>query len=150
IGRSQPSLAVNKKIEQIVALGAEVLFLSADVADRVALEHAIAAVDTRFGAIHGIVHSAGVAGGGLMNRQTAESVAPVLAPKITGTRNLERALANLTLDFFVVFGSQRSIIGAPGRADYCAANAFLDAWAANASANAAFTASIAWDAWRDV
>jgi acyl transferase domain-containing protein len=44
------------------ALGAEVLLLQADVADRAQLEQAIAETQSRFGALHGVIHAAG--GGG--------------------------------------------------------------------------------------
>src|SRR5207247_2980320 len=57
----------------------------------------------------------------------------------------------MNLDFFVLCSSQRSILGGPGQAGYCAANAFLDAFASTRSLKQKpFTVSIVWDAWKDV
>ena len=52
------------------------------------------------------------------------------------------------LDFFVCCSSALSVIGPLGQIDYCAANAFLDAFAhAHASRRGVPTVSINWDAW---
>src|SRR5256885_17196556 len=83
-----------------------------------------------FGAIHGVLHAAGVPGIGLMQLKTPQMAASVLAPKVMGTLVLERVLQDLTLDFLVLFSSITSTTGGgPGQVDYCAANAFLDTYA---------------------
>src|SRR6185295_2552999 len=47
--------------------------------------------------------------------------------------------------------SLTSILGGLGQVDYCAANAFLDAFAHNKSAQSdTFTVSINWDTWQEV
>lgn len=52
-----------------------------------------------------------------------------LAPKVTGTRNLYRAIRNQNkLDFFLMFGSIMGILGNIGQSNYAAANCFLDAF----------------------
>src|SRR3982074_2553151 len=65
--------------------------------------------------------------------------------------SLERLPPAAGLYLCVLCSSLASILGGAGQADYCAANAFLDAMAAAASARGAAAAvSIAWDAWREV
>ncbi|KAJ5142667.1 Fum1p [Penicillium bovifimosum] len=51
-----------------------------------------------------------------------------LAPKVTGTWNIHRAVDGINLDFFVVFSSIIGITGNPGQANYAAANTFLDSF----------------------
>src|SRR6185436_577238 len=65
--RSSPDAPAGlwRRIERVMALeerGAEVLVLAADVADEASLRGALAEVRQRFGAVHGVVHAAGVAG----------------------------------------------------------------------------------------
>ena len=54
----------------------------------------------------------------------------MLAPKVTGTVNLDQASADLDLDFFVLFSSLAGAMGNVGQADYATANGFLDQFAA--------------------
>ncbi|KAJ5953343.1 Fum1p [Penicillium verhagenii] len=51
-----------------------------------------------------------------------------LAPKVTGTWNLHRAVEKENLDFFVVFGSLTGVVGNTGQINYSAANTFLDSF----------------------
>ena len=49
----------------------EVLVVSADVSDEQQMRAAIATAQQRFGAIHGVIHAAGVPGGGIIQLKTA-------------------------------------------------------------------------------
>jgi acyl carrier protein len=53
----------------------------------------------------------------------------VTRPKVLGAWNLHQQTLELPLDFFLMTSSISSIFGAPGQANYAAANAFLDALA---------------------
>ncbi len=136
-----------RKLRSIENLGAEVSVLCADVTDKERMRDVI----ERFGPIHGVIHSAGVAGGGMIQLKTPEAAAGVLAPKVQGTRVLEEILKDQKMDFLVLCSSRSSILGGFGQADYCAANAFLDAFAHyhNASSDT-FTVSINWAGWQEV
>lgn len=138
------------KLQALEALGAEVLAIGADVADSGQMQSAIARSIERFGQINGVIHAAGVAGGGVIQLKTQDIATKVLAPKVTGTMILERVLQNINLDFLVLCSSQSSIISEVGQVDYCAANAFLDVYARNAYKSGLPTISIGWDSWQKV
>jgi NAD(P)-dependent dehydrogenase (short-subunit alcohol dehydrogenase family) len=140
-------------VERLLALeqlGGEVLVVTADVADAEQLARAVAQAVARFGAIHAVIHAAGVPGGGLIQLRGEAQAAGVLAPKVRGALLLEQLLPAAALDLYVLCSSLAAVLGGAGQADYCAANAFLDAMAAAAAARGAAAVSIAWDAWREV
>jgi NAD(P)-dependent dehydrogenase (short-subunit alcohol dehydrogenase family)/acyl carrier protein len=146
--------AVRRKIEKVMqleALGSEVLVLQADVAIQAELEAAIAQTYRRFGAIHGVIHSAGEVGSGMISAKTKEMAAKVFAPKIQGTRALQAVLKDEALDFMLLCSSLATIAGGLSKVDYCAANAYLDAVARAAYRELAFPViSVNWDSWREV
>ncbi len=140
-----------RKVQELESAGAEVLVIACDVADAAQVEAALASVRERFGAIHGVIHAAGLAGGGVIQLKAAHTAAAVLAPKRRGTRCLEAALRGTPLDFMVLCSSTIALAGGLGQVDYCAANSFLDAFAhAAAAAGGPPTVSINWGAWEEV
>lgn len=140
-----------RKVRELEQLGAEVLVLSADVAQPQQMQSVVQQAQERFGDIHGVIHTAAIAGGGLMHLQTPEMVESEFAPKVQGARVLDRLFAPGQLDFLVLCSSLSSLTGGIGQVAYCAANAFLDALAqARAARHGSYTVSINWDRWRDV
>jgi acyl transferase domain-containing protein/acyl carrier protein len=134
-----------REVQALEDAGAEVLVLNADFTNREAVEAIISQARARFGKINGVVHSASVTSGGMIQLKTKEMVAPVFAPKVVGTRMLQSALADSPLDFFVLFSTSLALTGVFGQVDYCAANAFLDAFAhANTLHGRTFTVSVDW------
>lgn len=138
----------SRRLRELEAMGAEVLILRADVTDEGQVRAAVEQTLGRFGALHGVIHGAGRAGGELMAAASLRSIREVLAPKVQGTRALAAALSGLPLDFFVLLSSTFSLVGGVGQAAYCAANAFLDAFAQMRAAREPFTLAINWDLWR--
>ncbi|MGH7468365.1 MAG: SDR family NAD(P)-dependent oxidoreductase [Longimicrobiales bacterium] len=140
-----------QKIEQIEGLGAQVVFLRASVTDQAALSSALASVRKQFGAINGVVHTAGVLHDQLILMKEAEEAERVLAPKVQGTLVLYELLRGDPLDFFLLFSSRGSISGVAGQVDYAAANAFLDAFAhAGAALDGVAITALNWSAWQQV
>ncbi len=137
---------------ELERLGSEVLVCAADVTDAAGVEAALGAASARFGALHGVVHAAGVPGMGLMQFKTPDSLFDAMAPKVEGTRVLHEQLSARPLDFLVLFSSITAITGGgPGQADYCSANAYLDAFASAANqarAQATRVTSIGWGEWQ--
>lgn len=146
--------AVSSKIRKLQALenmGADLLVVSADVSDESQMRSALAQAKKAFGPIHGIVHTAGVPGGGIIQLKTREMAEKVLAPKVKGTLVLASVLQDAPLDFFVLCSSRSSILGGFGQVDYGAANAFLDVFAHySRTHDSTPVISVNWDAWQDV
>jgi acyl transferase domain-containing protein/acyl carrier protein len=139
-----------REIRDLEGLGARVLPLAADVSNLDEMRAAIDAIHAQLGPIEGIVHAAGIAGGGLIQTRTAEATESVLAPKVNGTEILHSLIAQDPVEFFVLCSSVNSIIGMVGGVDYTAANAWLDACAAANPPGRAAMISIDWDTWREV
>jgi non-ribosomal peptide synthase protein (TIGR01720 family) len=140
-----------RKIRSLEALGAVVVVERADVSERAEMEAVVRRTEERFGRIHGVVHAAGMAPGGVIQLATRETAAAVMAAKVKGTAILCDLLRDRPPDFLVLCSSLASVIGLPGQADYAAANAFMDAMARrNAAPGRPFTVSINWDTWAEV
>ncbi len=145
-GRSR----VLRKLHAIEALGAEVLAVSADVADLERMRAVIAAAEERFGAIHGVIHSAGILGDGALQEKTLKDVNSVLAPKVIGTIVLDTLFRDHSLDFLVLFSSLSALRPAFGQVAYAAANCFLDAVPYSLlKRRHRFTTCINWDVWQE-
>jgi acyl transferase domain-containing protein len=145
--------SISKKINQIKAIqsrGSQVLVCQTDICDADSVNTMVSRVKAHFGGVNGLIHSAGVAGGGLMSLKTDDMLAAVIAPKITGTIVLDQALANENIDFFINCSSLASVLGGIGQFDYCAANAFQDAFSfAHVNRDTRYI-TINWDAWAEV
>jgi acyl transferase domain-containing protein/acyl carrier protein len=150
LGRRALDEAGAKWVQELEALGAEVLVQQADVREREQLAAVLRETRARFGGLHGVVHAAGVAGGGLMQFKTAEQAATVLGAKVAGTLLLAELLAAEELDFMLLCSSLTAVLGGVGQSDYCGANAFLDAFAQRENERGRRTVAINWDAWRNV
>ncbi len=140
-----------RKLQSLEKMGAEVLVVSADVSDEQQIRSAIAYAQECFGPLNGVMHCAGVPGGGVIQLKTREIAEAVLAPKVKGTMVLASVLNKTPLDFFVACSSRTSITGSFGQVDYCAANAFQDAFAHFSRQNGSpAMVAINWDAWANV
>jgi NAD(P)-dependent dehydrogenase (short-subunit alcohol dehydrogenase family) len=62
--------------------GAEVLVLAADVACEADMQRVMGEIDARFGALHGVLHAAGVMAGGAIQRQPDADLRAILSPKV--------------------------------------------------------------------
>jgi len=140
-----------RKLQAMEECGAEVMIAGADVADEEQMRKVIAQARARFGAIHGVIHSAGIAGGGIIQVKQTEAAAAVLAPKVKGTLVLDALLGEERLDFFLLCSALTSVLADPAQVDYAGANAFLDAFAQRkATRNRPWTVTVNWDIWREV
>jgi acyl transferase domain-containing protein len=140
---------VSRRIEKLMDLesaGAELMLYSADVGDREQMASVIARARDRFGDINGVFHTAAVTGGGMIQLKTPSAVASVFRPKVLGTLVLQSLLKDAPPDFFVLFSTTLSLTGVFGQADYCAANAFLDAFArAQTTMGKTLTVAVNWN-----
>ena len=145
--------ATRMRIEAVQAMeaaGGQVMTCAADVSDRVAMSSVIAEAKRRFGRIHGVIHAAGIPGGGVLERLNPAVVEPVFAPKVLGTRILDELLRDDALDFLLLCSSLISFLGFPGRGEYTAANAYVDAYGrAAASRGRREVIVVNWDTWTE-
>ncbi|MER6914839.1 SDR family NAD(P)-dependent oxidoreductase [Streptomyces sp. NPDC000594] len=140
-----------RAVRALEALGAEVLPVAADVTDAARLDEAADEAVRRFGAVHAIVHAAGVPAAGLAQLKDDETARRVLAPKVRGALAVDAVARRLGTSVTVLCSSTLALTGGPGQIDYVAANAFLDALAHhNDLTGGPRTVSVNWDGWRDV
>jgi len=140
-------------IQAIEAAGGDVIVAAADVTDVAAMSRAISQARERFSTIDGVFHAAGVAGTAKFAQlATPAEVRQVWAAKVDGLETLVRVLAAEPLDVCVLMSSINAVVGAPGAADYTAANAVLDAFVDSVARPEAWRQVVAinWGAWRDV
>ena len=116
------------QVAQLERLGAEVIVLRGDVADRAQLETAVADMEGRFGPIDGVVHAAAATVGGLIQMKDRESVMQELASAVAGTIGLTERLGD-QLKFLMLCSSITTGTGGVGQVGYSASNAFLDGFA---------------------
>ena len=149
-GATNPTLERIKGVRALEEQGAEILVLQADVADRERMREVLDLARQAFGAINGVIHAAGLPGGRVIQLQSAETAAAVMAPKVDGTRVLGELLEPLELDFIVLCSSLASVLGVAGQVDYCSANAFQDAYSEYYAAKTGILViSINWDTWNE-
>jgi phthiocerol/phenolphthiocerol synthesis type-I polyketide synthase E len=143
------------KIRELEGLGATVLVFCGDVADMESMKKSIAVIKARFGSMNGVIHLAGISGGGLAYGQgviqyrTKEEVEKVFDSKVYGTALLNKLFDPGELDFMILGSSNSSAIGFYGQADYSGANAYLDAYAHRHNSKSNPVLAINWDVWSE-
>jgi acyl transferase domain-containing protein/acyl carrier protein len=137
-------------IDHLVAAGAKVQAIAADVSNWSAMIQAWATITETMPPLRGIIHAAGVLADGLLQNQNWADFAKVMEPKVQGAWYLHRLSQAQKLDFFVCFSSATSILGSPAQANYATANAFLDGLCAYRNQLGLSALSINWGPWADV
>jgi acyl transferase domain-containing protein len=145
-GRRPGTPGADAAVEQLGASGASVQVVQADVAQPDDVARLVGVCQAQ-APLRGIVHAAGVLDDGVLQEQTAERFARVLAPKVRGAWQLHTHTQGLPLDFFACFSSMASLLGSPGQGNYAAANAFLDGLAHHRRALGLPGLSINWGPW---
>ncbi|WP_191253729.1 type I polyketide synthase [Amycolatopsis oliviviridis] len=140
--RGADALGAEALREDLRALGAEVTIAACDVADRSQIESVLALAEEP---LTGVVHAAGVLDDGVLTSMTPERLAAVAGPKAEAARHLHELTTDLKL--FVTFSSIAGALGAPGQANYAAANGYLDGLATLRRAQGLAGTSIAYGLW---
>ncbi|MCA1218801.1 SDR family NAD(P)-dependent oxidoreductase [Streptomyces sp. 8L] len=131
---------------ELTGLGASVTTVACDVSDRESLLGVLAAIPAEH-PLTAVVHIAGTSDDGLIGSLTTEQVDAVLRPKVDAGWLLHELTSDLDLSAFVLFSSAVGAFGAPGQANYAAANAFLDALARHRRALGLPAVSLDWGLW---
>ncbi len=141
-----------QKVQNLEALGAEVLIASADVANLEQMQTVLQTTEEQFGQINGVIHAAGVIGEKSFFTvvQAGKTDSELqFQPKIRGTLVLKKVLLDKKLDFCVLFSSLSSVLGGLGFIAYSAANLFMDAFVYQQSkTNPVPWISVNWDGWK--
>lgn len=137
-------------IEALQRDGVHVRAFACDVSDRQALARVFGQIAADSPPLRGIVHAAMVIDDGLVRGLDAARIREVLAPKVTGARNLDALSRDLPLDFFVLYSSATTLFGNPGQASYVAANRYLEVLAHARRAAGLPALCVSWGAIGDV
>jgi acyl transferase domain-containing protein/NAD(P)-dependent dehydrogenase (short-subunit alcohol dehydrogenase family)/acyl carrier protein len=147
VGRS----AAGPDPRELERFGAEVLYCQADVAAPDAMRRVVAKAVERFGAVHGVFHSAAQLADRSFERMTEEELRVALVAKVMGSAALWAAVQPLAPDFVVFFSSAQAFSANPGQANYAAANAFQDAFARHLAASSRIPVKVInWGYWGSV
>jgi acyl transferase domain-containing protein/NAD(P)-dependent dehydrogenase (short-subunit alcohol dehydrogenase family)/acyl carrier protein/SAM-dependent methyltransferase len=142
------------EIAAIDRAGGEALPLAIDIAAPDGARAAVERAKARFGAIHGVIHAAGLVRDSMLRAKPLDDALAVLAPK-AAVGELDRVLAEEPLDLFVLFSSIAASLGWPGQTDYAFANGWLDGFAewrdaeCRAGRRSGRTISVQWPYWAD-
>lgn len=122
--------AARSLVENLCNSGADVEVVRGDVGVPEDVERCIEAAKSPIG---GVIQGAMALRETIWTDMTEEFWHRVIRPKVQGTWNLHNSLRkdgrDAQLDFFVMTSSTAGTIGAATESNYCAANAFLDAFA---------------------
>ena len=155
IGRSRLNQDTQKHLCDLRSQGCQIEYQQCDVAKQKEVEQLILDISERFGAIHGVLHCAGINRGRYILKKSPAEFAAVLAPKVLGAQHLDWATRLFKLDLFVVFASGAGAVGYAGQSDYACANGFLDCFATyreqqvKAGLRSGRTLAIDWPLWKD-
>jgi acyl carrier protein len=125
----------------------------ADVADYDRMQAVIMEAQQRYGAVNGVIHTAGLIDyAGVMQRRSRRDTEELLAAKIKGTLVLDRIFHDQPLDFLVLFSSAGNILYGLkfGQVGYNAGHEFLEVYAHHKQKQGVFTVTIDWNDWREV
>jgi acyl transferase domain-containing protein/NADPH:quinone reductase-like Zn-dependent oxidoreductase/SAM-dependent methyltransferase/aryl carrier-like protein len=145
MGRSGASSSqAQAAVERLSKLGAKVMVAEADVSLATDVARVVRELERSMPPLRGLFHAAMVLDDSLVLNATEEQMRRVWAPKVMGALNLHAQTAERNLDFFVLFSSMSSVLGAGGQASYASANTFLDSLAFHRQAKGLPGISVSW------
>lgn len=127
--------------------GAEIAYIRGDVSSRSDLQEVFDCFGVQYPELGGVFHLAGVSVEKPLLEQTDEEITSVILSKAQAARHLSDLSLGHPLDYFVMFSSLASVLGAKNHAVYAAANGYLDALAQQRRALGAPALSVSFGPW---
>ena len=137
-------------VERIERLGASVRTMRADIADPEAMAQLFDSIVAEEPPLKGVIHAAAALSRDSVQDMSPDALREVLRPKVLGAWLLHRQTRHLALDFFCLFSSTASLLGAGGLAHYAAANQFLDALVKYRQGQRLPALAIEWGTWDEM
>ncbi len=142
--------AVEMRAAALRKKGVKLLVEKLDVTDGEAVDALVQKLIRDHGRVAGVMHAAMVLDDGLIAGLEPERTRKVLAPKVEGADNLDRATRKAGLDYFVAFSSVTTMIGNLGQGAYVAANGYLQGLMRRRRAEGLPGLAVGWGAIADV
>ena len=137
-------------VKRLESQGSKVTCMKADMGHEEDIRNLMQTVSAQSLPLKGVLHAAGVLSDAFLMNQDLNNFEKVMAPKLAAAWHLHEATQAMELDMFVLFSSLSSLLGAPGQANYAAANAFLDGLAHYRRAQGLPAIAINWGPWGEV
>ncbi|NET03599.1 MAG: SDR family oxidoreductase [Symploca sp. SIO2B6] len=139
-----------RKVHELEKLGAEVLVVSADVANQQQMQALVSEAQENFGQLNGVIHAAGIIPEMSFIRDADQANCdPLFQPKVYGLLVLSKVLEGVELDFCLLLSSLSSVLGGLGFAAYSAVNIFMDAFVQQHNQSSPIPwISVNWDGWQ--
>lgn len=138
-------------VQALETAGAEVRIVKADVADESEMSELWEELSQGHDPLRGIIHAAGVANPRSLLDTTPEQAREILRPKVDGAWILHQLTQSRhdskPLDFFVMFSSAASQLGAQDLGVYASANHFMDALSHYRAARGLAALCVNWGWW---
>ena len=134
-------------VADLRARGIRIELTRADMSDPASVQALFESARRELPPFRGIIHAAGVTDDGSLEELSWSRFRDVLEPKVSGAWQLHRQTEGANLDFFVLFSSITSMVGAAGQASYVAANSFLDTLAEYRRDRGQAATSVGWGPW---
>lgn len=147
-GRLDPARAAD--VDALRERGITFAVERVDVTSPAQVDALIARIVATHGPIGGVYHTAAHLDDGLIENLSERMLADVLAPKVSGAENLDKATRSQPIEQFVLFSSASALIGNPGQSAYAAANGYLEGLARRRRSEGLPAIAVAWGAISDV
>ncbi|KVL12891.1 type I polyketide synthase [Burkholderia ubonensis] len=119
--------ALDALLEHLSARGVRCGWTPADIGVEADVDSLFAALADGWPPLRGVLHAAGTLDDAPLSALDEPRYGRVIAPKADGARWIHERTSRVPLDFFVVYSSIASALGAAGQGNYAAANGYLDA-----------------------
>ena len=137
------------RADALRAVGTTLLVETLDVTDAASVTALVDRLARDHGRMAGVIHAAVVLDDALIANLEPHRLARVLAPKVAGADNLDRATRGAALDYFVAYSSVAAMVGNPGQGAYAAANGYLQGLVARRRAAGLPGLAVGWGAISD-